>query len=151
LDKLRRREIPASMLICLTLADPSGVSVDQVLKGLSVIDTSGSLVKAASITALALRGEKAIERQLDVAGVGEAPVSETVNAIGKLLIRDVHVGLTDVEWFGRLVALAQVLLKPEEAEDFIQAEAEKRSPRGDEAPNTKLGLRVIDAGGTSNA
>ena len=35
-----------------------------------------------------LDGDKATKRQLDVTGVGEVPVSKTVEIISKLLLRD---------------------------------------------------------------
>jgi hypothetical protein len=150
-DKLRRREIPPNMLLCLTLADASSPGVEQVLMGLSVFDTSASVNKTSALTALSLRGPKAIERQLGVVDFTGIPQSQTVEAIGKLMMRDVQVHLTDLNWFGRLTAAAKALLKPEEADEFLRAEMDKRSVTDDASQTAKPGLRVIDTGGVSNA
>jgi hypothetical protein len=68
------------------------------------------------------------------------------------MLKDVHLGFADAEWFGRVVAVAKSLLK-EEADDFILAAVKRRIPasQGGTPSNGKPGLRVIESGGSSNA
>lgn len=150
-DKLRRREIPSNMLVCLTIADGSSTAAEQILKRYPGFDTSASIDKASSITALTSRGSKTIERQLDVVDVADIPSSDTVEAIGKLMMRDVQVGLTDLAGFARLAHAAKLLLKPEEAGEFLRNQMERGSETDSLVQTVKPGLRVIDNGGGANA
>jgi hypothetical protein len=151
-DKLRRREIPDSMLVCLTLAGAPSEALGEVIKRLPAVDTTGSMEKAAVITALTRRGDERLERQIDLATLDPASTAAMAEAVGKLMVKEVHVGFADAGWLGRLVAVAKALLK-EEAEEFILATAKRRIPaqKGGAPSNGKPDLRVIESGGSSNA
>ena len=151
-DKLRRREIPDSMLVCLTLAGAPSDALGEVIKRLPAVDTTGSMERAAVITALTRRGDERRERQIDLATLEPVSTTAMAEAIGKLMVKEVHVGFADAGWLGRLVAVAKPLLK-EQAEEFIFATAKRRIPaqKGGSPSNGKPGLRVIESGGASNA
>lgn len=151
-DKLRRREIPDNMLVCLTLAGAPGEALGEVLKRLPWMDTSGSIEKAAAVAAFSGRADESFEHQVDLATLERASSSAMVEAAAKLMLKDVHVGFADAGWFGRVVAVAKSLLK-EEADDFILASVRRRLPasQGGAPGNGKPGLRVIESGGSSNA
>jgi hypothetical protein len=137
-DKLRRREIPDSMLVCLTLAGAPSDALGEVIKRLPAVDTTGSMEKAAVITALTRRGDS--ERQIDLATLEPVSTTAMAEAIGKLMVKEVHVGFADAGWLGRLVAVAKPLLK-EQAEEFIFATAKRRIPaqKGGSPSNGKPG------------
>lgn len=151
-DKLRRREIPDNMLVCLTLAGAPGEALGEVLKRLPSMDTSGSMEKAAAVAAFSGRTDESFEHQIDLATLERASSSAMVEAAAKLMLKDVHVGFADAEWFGRVVAVAKSLLE-EGADDFILAAVRRRLPasQGAAPSNGKPGLRVIESGGSSNA
>jgi hypothetical protein len=151
-DKLRRREISDNMLICLTLADAPGEAVGEAVKRLPTIDTSRSMEQAGVIAALARRADECLERQIDLTTLEPVSASAMAEALGKLMIKDVHVGFADVDWFRRVVAVAKALLK-DQADDFILGAAKRRLPvpTGGVPSNGKPGLRVIESGGSSNA
>lgn len=151
-DKLRRREIPDGMLVCLTLAGAPSETLGEAIKRLLSVDTTGSMEKAAAITALTQRGDERFERQIDLATLERVSTAAIAEAVGKLLVKEVHVGFADAEWLCRLVAVAKALLK-EQADEFIVATAKRRmpAPKGGSPSNGKPGLRVIESGGTSNA
>ncbi|MET3299051.1 hypothetical protein [Bradyrhizobium diazoefficiens] len=151
-DKLRRREIPDNMLLCLTVAGAPGDALSEILKRLPSIDTAGSMEKAAAIAAFSRRSDEGFERQIDLSTLERLSASDTVNAAAKLMLADVDVGFAYADWFERLVSLAKALLK-DEADDFILASAKRRFPtfQGGAPSNGKPGLRVIESGGASNA
>lgn len=151
-DKVRRREVPDNMLVCLTLAGAPGEALAEILKRLPSIDTSGSMERAAAIAAFSGRSDESFERQVDIATIERASASATVEAAAKLMLKDMHVGFADADWFGRVVAVTKALLK-EDADDFILAAAKRRLPasHGGAPSNPKPGLRVIESGGSSNA
>jgi hypothetical protein len=151
-DKLRRREIPNGMLVCLTLASAPGEALEQVIKRLPAVDTTGSMEKAAVITALTRRGDERLERQIDLATLEPVSTSAITEAVGKLMVKEVPVGFADVGWLRRVVAVAKALLK-DEADDFILESAKRRIPahQGVAPSNGKPGLRVIESGSSSNA
>jgi hypothetical protein len=122
------------------------------MKRLPAVDTTGSMEKAAVITALTRRGDERLERQIDLATLESVSTAAMVEAVGKLMVKELHVGFADAGWLGRLVAVAKALLK-EQAEEFIFATAKRRIPaQKDGSPsNGKPGLRVIESGGASNA
>jgi hypothetical protein len=151
-DKLRGGVIPDSMLLCLTLAEPPGEALADSLKRLPAIDTTGAMEKAGVIAALARSPADRIERRIDLSTIEPASGPAAAEAAGQLLVKDVQIGFADVEWFGRLVAVASALLK-RDAQEFILAAASRRaaSEKGGAPSNAKPGLRVIESGGASNA
>jgi hypothetical protein len=151
-DKLRRREIPDNMLVCLTFAGAPGEAVAEAVKRLPAIDTSGSIEKAAVIAALTRSADERLERQIDLTTLELVSPSAMAEAVGKLMVKEVHVGFADAGWLGRVVAVAKALLK-DEADEFVLATAKRRIPaqKGGATGNGKPGLRVIEFGGSSNA
>lgn len=125
-DKLRRRVIPVNMLICLALAESPSEALAEALKRLPSIDTTGAMERAGVIAALAQPRTDRLERQIDMSTIEPASASAAAEAAGKLLVKDVHIGFADVDWFGRLVSVATALLK-KDADDFILAAVQRRT------------------------
>jgi hypothetical protein len=151
-DKLRRREIPDNLLVCLTLAGAPGEALGEAIKRLPAIDTSGSMEKGAVIAALTRRGDERLERQIDLTTLEPASTAAMAEVVGKLMVKEIHLGFADAGWLGRVVAVAKALLR-DEAEEFILTTAKRRIPaqKGGAPSNGKPGLRVIESGGSSNA
>lgn len=151
-DKLRRRVIPDNMLICLSLAEAPSEALAVALQRLLLIDATGATERAGVVAALARSPADRLERQIDMSTIEPASASAATQAAGKLLLKDVQIGFADVDWFGRVVSVANTLLA-KGADDFILAAARRRCAvqKGGAPSNGKPGLRVIESGGASNA
>jgi hypothetical protein len=108
--------------------------------------------KGAVIAALTRRGDERLERQIDLTTLEPASTAAMAEAVGKLMVKEIHLGFADAGWLGRVVAVAKALLR-DEAEEFILTTAKRRIPvqKGGAPSNGKPGLRVIESGGSSNA